>query len=132
MKSIQEIFANAKKLDPKVAKVKSESISEMLKMLEGIMGQDLKGLKKVTIASDTEEGLKEGVEKAEEILEAKEGKEGESCEMEDSEMPKSEKESEYSEDSEESKMAKIEKELEEIKAKKKGEEVSKPNLKSIF
>ena len=40
-----------------------------MKMMDEFTGQKLK---KVTVASPTTEGLKEGLEKAEEILEAKE------------------------------------------------------------
>ncbi len=121
MKSIQEIFANAKKLKPEEAKAKAESLKEMMASLKEVMGKDLQGLKKVTVASDSDEGLEEGLEKAKEVLEAKESPEapemGESCEM-----------------SEDDKIAKLEKELADLKAKKKGEEISsaKANIKEIF
>jgi len=50
---------------------KKSAIMAMKKMAEDAMGEKLSGLKKVTIASDSEEGLKEGLEKAEDVVEAK-------------------------------------------------------------
>lgn len=50
---------------------KLAAVSEMKKMAEDAMSEKLGGLKKVTVASDSEEGLKEGLEKAEDVVEDK-------------------------------------------------------------
>jgi len=91
------------KIDAKAAMAKELSDSLGSDILEGI-----KGMKKVTVASNSEEGLKEGLEKAEDVLESKMEKESEE-ESEDSE-----EESEESEESPdlESEIVKLEKELE--------------------
>ena len=60
---------------------KSGVLKDLRDYASGLMKERLDGLKKVTVASDSEEGLKEGLEKAEEILETKE----ESSEEEDPE-----------------------------------------------
>ena len=54
-------------------KEKMEAKKKMLKELSKMMRDDyydepMKGMKKVTVASDTEEGLEKGLSKAEEIL----------------------------------------------------------------
>ena len=98
------------KMDAKAAMAKELSDSLGSDIMDGI-----KGMKKVTVASDSEEGLKEGLEKAEDIL----GK----SKMEDSEEEDSEEESEDESEMEdeekspdlESEIAKLEKELEDKK-----------------
>lgn len=60
-----------KKMNPMEKKAKLGVLEEILGMAEDEMGNELKGLKKVTVAAPSEEGLKEGLEKAEEIVEAK-------------------------------------------------------------
>ena len=54
---------------------------DILKEIKELMGDatldKLKGMKKVTVAADSEEGLKAGLEKAGEVLEAKEMEEEE-------------------------------------------------------
>lgn len=65
--------------------IKSMSNSDMKKKLEGLKEGD--AVKKVTVASDSEEGLMEGLEKAEELLEGKEKDEdGMMVEGDDSEV----------------------------------------------
>lgn len=64
---------------------KMSVINEMKGMMKGMMGDDIRGLKKVTVASDSPEGLKEGLEKAEDVIESKMGEE-------ESEEPKLSKE----------------------------------------
>ena len=98
------------KMDAKAAMAKELSDSLGSDIMDGI-----KDMKKVTVASDSEEGLKEGLEKAEDIL----GK----SKMEDSEEEDSEEESEDEDEMEdeeespdlESEIAKLEKELEDKK-----------------
>lgn len=53
------------KHDPKMA-AKMKVVDQMRKMAMDEMGGKLKGLKKVSVASDTEEGLKKGLELAKE------------------------------------------------------------------
>ena len=103
------------KMDAKAAMAKELSDSLGSDIMDGI-----KGMKKVTVASDSEEGLKEGLEKAEDVLESKMEKEEENSEeeMEDSEeeMEDSEEEMEDEESPDlESEIAKLEKKLEDKK-----------------
>lgn len=49
---------------------KMKVVHDLKSMADEIMSDKLSGMKKVTVASDSKEGLKEGLEKAEEILEA--------------------------------------------------------------
>lgn len=80
--------------DPKdmmKAKAKMEVIQELRKMASDMMGEGIKdGMQKVTVASDNPEGLKEGLEMAEDVVEegpeAMMAKESESYEPEDSAM----------------------------------------------
>lgn len=124
---LEELLKKAKPLSPEAAKAKATSLKEMMDMLKDGMGKDIAGLKKVTVASNSPEGLKEGLEKAKDILNKKEI---ENPEEESLESPEEEK----SEMSEEAKIAKLEKELEELKAKKKGTELAsaKDSIKNIF
>jgi hypothetical protein len=53
---------------------KMEVLKELRKMASDMMAEDLKGgMKKVTVAAKDEEGLKEGLEKAEDMLEERMG-----------------------------------------------------------
>lgn len=49
-------------------KAKSSVLEEMRSAAEGMMGDKLKGLKKVTVAAPSEGGLKEGLSKASELI----------------------------------------------------------------
>jgi|LakMenEpi03Aug12_release.lakeMendotaPanAssembly.Ray.scaffolds.fasta_scaffold222984_3 TATA-binding protein-associated factor Taf7 len=94
----------------------------MAKELSDSLGSDIMdgigGMKKVTVASNSEKGLKEGLEKAEDVLESKMKKEDEESdseeEMEDSEEEDMDDEEESSSDLE-SEIAELEKELEDKK-----------------
>lgn len=102
------------RMDAKAAMAKELSDSLGSDIMDGV-----KGMKKVTVASDSEEGLKEGLEKAEDVLESKMEKEEDSeDEMQNSE-DESEDESEMEDEEEspdlESEIAKLEKELEDKK-----------------
>ncbi len=67
-----------------------EAKAAMAKELSDLLGSDLaegvKGLKKVTVASDSEEGLEEGLEKAIEALDSEDGESMEDSESESEEM----------------------------------------------
>lgn len=58
-----------KKLSELEQKASSKVLGELRKHTQGLLSGKMKGLKKVTVASDSPEGLKEGLEKAGEILE---------------------------------------------------------------
>lgn len=51
---------------------KMSVLQDLKKMMDDSIAGDLKGLKKVTVASDSKEGLKEGLEKAEDVIEGQE------------------------------------------------------------
>jgi hypothetical protein len=58
-----------KGMDKDKMEAKKAVIQELRQMAEEMMGGDLmEGMKKVTVASDSKEGLEEGLEKAKEIL----------------------------------------------------------------
>ena len=52
-------------------KAKKKVVSAIRDWAKGEMGNKLKGMQKVTVASDSPEGLKKGLEKAEEMVEEK-------------------------------------------------------------
>lgn len=57
-----------KKLSPVEQKASSKVLDELRKHAQSMMSDKVKGLKKVTVASDSSEGLKKGLSKAEEII----------------------------------------------------------------
>lgn len=70
MKAFKEFLASKAKeggepLNSNESKAKKEMLSHLSDMMKGHMSN---GLKKVTIASDSKEGLEKGLEKAKEIL----------------------------------------------------------------
>lgn len=95
-----------------------EAKASMAKELSDMLGEDLtegiKDAKRVTVASDSEEGLKKGLEKAEDILEDKM-----EDESEDSEEMKDSEDMEESEDDSEEKIKELERQIEELKSKRK-------------
>jgi len=66
-----------KKLSDIEKKASSKVLGELRSHAQSMMNDKMKGLKKVTVASNTKEGLKEGLNKAEEILGTKKTKEDE-------------------------------------------------------
>jgi hypothetical protein len=56
------------KVDPTAKKAKMGVLKEIRDMAASDMGEEVKGIKKVTVAAPDEAGLKEGLEKAEEIV----------------------------------------------------------------
>lgn len=120
MKEFMEMLAEkAKKQKGPMHGPKMDAKAAMAKELSDSLGSDImegiKGMKKVTVASDSEEGLKEGLEKAEDVLESKMEDESEE-EMEDESEDKEMEDEEESSDLE-SEIAKLEKELEDKKKK---------------
>jgi hypothetical protein len=61
-----------KKMSPAEAKAKLSTLKELMKDMDDMMMEDMKnakGMAKVSVASDSPEGLKKGLEKAEEMVE---------------------------------------------------------------
>lgn len=92
----------AKKLSPMEMKASKKVLDELRGEAKSMMNEKMGKLKKVTVASDSKEGLKKGLEKAEEILEGDEEKCGMCgkmpCECEEMEDESEEMESEDSEE----------------------------------
>jgi hypothetical protein len=105
------------KMDAKAAMAKELSDSLGADITEGI-----KGLKKVTVASDSEEGLKKGLEKAEEAIGEQESEDEEMGEKDKPKMEGYEDQQEESEPLEKDdvadKIKELEKQLQELKAKR--------------
>lgn len=103
-------------VNPKMLEAKKNVVKEIMDMLKGDMAGQMKGLKKVTVASNDEEGLKKGLNKAQEIIgSATEDAEPAEDEMEDELEESPEMEASESPDEE---IAELEKKLAELKAKK--------------
>lgn len=101
-----------KPADPKKMEAKATVVKDLMSSLKDLMANDIKGMKKVTVASDSAEGLEEGLEKAQDIVEKKD------MSPADSINPEEEEEMDSHEMDEESKIADLEKQLAELKAKK--------------
>lgn len=102
---------------------KKEVLSDLKSQMEEQMAEGLKGmkgLKKVTVASDSPEGLKEGLEKAEEVVEKLPGEESEETESEEMEDESEDEEmsEEMSEDEIDAKLAELMAKKEKLKALK--------------
>ena len=123
IKDFKELLMKKAKEGKKADPDRLQAGSDVLKELGDMFKDRLKGnLKKVTVASDSPEGLKKGLEKAEEMLEAPHGDEDLEEQIEDEMEGKSgeyspkgeEHESEEAEDE----IAELEKKIAELKAKK--------------
>lgn len=73
------MFEMKKKMSPAAQKAKLVALKEANKMASDMMKEDLSGLKKVTVASDSPSGLKAGLEKAEEMIGEGEDKDCSEC-----------------------------------------------------
>jgi len=60
-----------KKIHPIEKEAKMRSLGELHSMAKNMLGDRLQGLKKVTVASDSKEGLEKGLSKAKEIVDGK-------------------------------------------------------------
>lgn len=98
-------------VDPKKIEAKKNVVQEIMDMLSGDMANQMKGLKKVTVASDSSEGLEKGLNKAHELL-------GAESEVSEDEMEDDSEEMMDDQASEDAKIAELEKQLAELKAKK--------------
>ena len=90
-KMIKELKAKKgmKELSPMEKEVKMDLTKEMGGVAKDALRNQVKGLKKVTVASDSPEGLEEGLDKAKEIVESKEDESMEDESLEEPEMEES-------------------------------------------
>jgi len=68
LKKLREKKAQMGKMHPMEQKAKMGVVSDLQKMAEEAMGDRLKGMGKVTVASDSPEGLEHGLEHAHDII----------------------------------------------------------------
>jgi hypothetical protein len=69
MKDLKELLGAKKKIDPIEKEAKLAAVSGMRKMAGDMMADDMKSMKKVTVAAPDTESLKLGLEKAEDVIE---------------------------------------------------------------
>lgn len=67
-KLMQKLKQKGKKLNPLEQKAKMGVIKELSDQAGSMMGDKVKSLKKVSIASDSKQGLEEGLSKAQELI----------------------------------------------------------------
>lgn len=79
------MFGKKKQMSENEKKAKLAALKGAHGMASDMIKGNLKGLKKVTIASDSEEGLKKGLDKAEEFLGEQESEDEEMSESEQDE-----------------------------------------------
>ncbi len=117
--------SEGKKLSGAEKKGKEATLSSLIDDMMDMDSGKVKGLKKVTIASDTSKGLKKGVEKAEEMLDEggmsdEEMPEGEQLADAEEEMPEAEESSDMemaeAEDEEEMSKEELLAEIDRLKA----------------
>ena len=81
-KLLKALEKKGKKLDPVAKEAKMGVLKDLSSQAGGLLKDKLKGLKKVTVASDSKEGLEEGLDKAEELISGKIGEDGHEMEEE--------------------------------------------------
>lgn len=69
MKELKELLGAKKKLDPIEKDAKLSAIKNMRKMAGDMMADDMKSMKKVTVAAPDQESLEAGLEKAKDVVE---------------------------------------------------------------
>jgi hypothetical protein len=111
MKMLQKKQKEQGPQDEKKMKAKAFMAKELSDTLGQDIAEDMKGMSKVTVASDSEEGLKKGLEKAEDVVEEKMDSEDESEDMEEKEEP----EMEESSDDLKSQIEELKRQLEDLK-----------------
>jgi hypothetical protein len=80
------MFSKKDGMTPAEKKAKLAALGEANKMASGMMKDGLSGLKKVTVASDSKEGLKKGLDKAEDLLGEKDEEDSIMGEKDEAEM----------------------------------------------
>lgn len=68
-KLMKKLEKKGRDLDPNEKKAKLDVIKELRNQASEMMGGKIHPMKKVTVASDSEEGLKAGLKKAEDVIE---------------------------------------------------------------
>lgn len=119
-KLLEERAKKAKKMSGPEKQAKMDAVREIDGMASKMMGDKLKGIKQVSVAAPDKEGLKEGLEMAEEIVggdEAQDSKDQEDLKEQESseEQEPSEESAEEAEESPEEKIRRLEEELEQLK-----------------
>lgn len=68
MKQLMSMKKNKDKLDPMYKDAKMGSLQQLKDVAAGMMGDDVKGMKKVTVAAPDKAHLEEGLDKAKQML----------------------------------------------------------------
>lgn len=84
---LMEKKKSGKPMDEGYKKAKMTMLQALKDDMSGMMGNEMKGMKKVTVAAPDEEGLKEGLNKAEELMEGKEELAKDDMEMDEEMSP---------------------------------------------
>lgn len=114
-------------VDPKKLKAKADMMKELSGLIEGGMKGNLDGLRKVTVASDSPEGIEKGLDLAKKKIADMSSKDEDPSDMEDmadDEMPEDESEdmpedaSEKSPEDADAEIAELEKKIAELKTNK--------------
>lgn len=126
------MMKSGKKMSPMEAKAKLASLKDLMKEMDDMMLGDMKGKKgmaKVSVMSDSPEGLKEGLEKAEDVLEGESEDESEvtlpkfgSKQKSGALMEEEEFEEDSIDDSEDSSEEDLDRKIAELMAKKKSKQ----------
>ena len=118
-KIIDKKKAEGKSMSPVHKEAKGSVLSDLMDHLEGMGMDKVKGMKKVSVASDSKEGLKTGLDKAKELVSGHESDDSQvDDEMEESpEHEASESPEEESSEHEEKSPEELQAEIEELKAR---------------
>lgn len=73
MKKFEEVLKNGKKMSPLAAKAKQKALQDLGDDMMDMGSDKIKNLKKVTVASDSPEGIKKGLELAKKVVAKKNG-----------------------------------------------------------
>jgi hypothetical protein len=125
VKMLQKRKREQGNVDEGKLKAKAGAMKELSDMLGKDLSEGMKGLKKVTVASNSDEGLMEGLEKAEDVLEKKSKSSEDNMEEESDSENNEEKDMEDEEEMEsdedmsdaEKKIAELEAEIRKLKSK---------------
>lgn len=69
MKDLKSLLGEKKKINPMEKEAKLAAVKGMRKMAGDLMADEMKAMKKVTVAAPDNESLKAGLEKAEDVVE---------------------------------------------------------------
>ena len=118
IKLLEKKKAQGKELSPVEVKAKSNVIEDLMSDM-GEMGKDrLKsGMKKVTVASDSKQGLEKGLDKAKEVIEGKVGEMMPKAEDEEEMLGEAEESEEMEDEKEHLDIADLKAQIEELKKK---------------